>query len=193
MVVLISISCENRNDLGSIKEYYSNGSRMISADTLKGVLNGVLNYYYINGEIKSVQHWKNGLPNGDFLFYNKNGDIIQREIFSSDSNHYKLIIGDNTKYPKYYDEQLINFYNKHLKIVPDTGYYLGIDNYLVIKNIPHQLLRIESNNGVVEPHGNFCIAHLKTNERHMILGLYVILDGKFRKVCTLNREVKLIN
>jgi hypothetical protein len=187
------ISCGYKNELGSVREYYPDGAKMILSDTINGGLNGVLNYYYANGNIKSVQHWRNGLPNGDFLFYNENGDIIQHEIFNSDSNQYKLIIGDNSKYPKYYDEQLINFYCKNLKIEPDTGYYLGIDNYLIIKNIPYHLLRISSNNGEVRPYGNFCIAHLKTNERHMILGLHVILDGKLQKVITLNREVKLIN
>jgi hypothetical protein len=193
IVALILISCSNKNDLGSINEYYPDGSKMICTDTLNGLLNGVLKYYYPNGSIKSVQNWKQGLPNGDFLFYNEHGEIIQYEIFDNDSNKYKMIIGDKYKYPAYYDKQLIDFYSKNIRIVPDTGYYLGIDNFLLIKNIPYHLLRIDSNNGLVQPYGNFCIAILKTNERRMILGFYIILDGKGRKVYTLDREVKLKN
>jgi hypothetical protein len=193
IVACLITSCVNNEHLSSINEYYPNGAKMISADTLHGELNGDLKYYYENGKIKATQNWKNGMPDGEFLFYDENGKVIQYEIFENDSNKYQLLIGNKYKYPSYYDKQLIDFYSKYFKILPDTGYYLGEENYLVIKNIPFHLLRIGSNNGLVQPYGNYCVARLKTNERRMILDFYIILDGKGQKVYTLNREVKLRN
>jgi hypothetical protein len=193
ILIILCISCRFTKPIEgtkSIKEYYDNGQLKITVDTLNGDFNGVLKYYYSDGAIKSIQHWINGLPSGDFLFYNEKGDLIQHEKFFNDSNTYELLIGNPDTFYSVYDDPLIKLYSKNIRIIPDTAYYIGVNNFITIKNIPNQLLGFDSNNGIVQQYKNQWIAKIKTIDRNLVIKCYVIQNGQYTQLFTIEREIK---
>jgi len=192
ILILSCISCSLSNCKldKSVKEFYSNEQLKLIVDTIHGNLNGILKYYYPNGKIKSIQHWNDGTPSGDFLFFNEQGNIILHEKLDIEDTSCKLIMGNEEQLYNIYDTLLINFYSKYLKIVPDTGYYLDIDNYIVVKNIPNQLIVFDSNNGIVQRDENKWVAKIKTNERQLVINCYALTTGKHKILFTINKKVK---
>jgi hypothetical protein len=192
ILIFFCISCKtsNYNLDKAYKEFYDNKQLKLLVDTIHGNLNGILKYYYSDGNIKSIQNWKEGTPSGDFLFYDEQGKIIFHEKYNSESANYKIIIGNKDSIYNVYDKTLINFYGKYLKIFPDTGYYIGIDNYISFKNIPNQIIVFDSNNGIVLKSENKWVAIIKSKERNLIVNCYAFTNGQYIKLFTINKKVK---
>jgi hypothetical protein len=191
--VIALISCSQNNSLidhGAITEFDQSGNTIITVDTVQGEFNGTLNYYFSNGNIKSIQNWRNGFPDGDFTFYNENGDTIQREIYNYSEMKHNLLVGDSLNYFVQYDSLLINFYAKHLIISPDTGYYIKMDNYIKTKNIPYYILLATSNNGLIQPYENYLVSKIKTTTRDLRIDFYVRSTAGIRKISSITRHVK---
>jgi hypothetical protein len=185
------ISCGHKNDLKTIIENDQDGHKIITVDTTtSGEFNGTLTYYYENGKIRSEQNWLKGFPNGDFIFYDENGKIIRHETFNFSENIHDVLVGDTFNYFQLYDSVLVNFYTKNLIILPDTGYYIRMDNFIKVKNVPYYLLRISSSNGLVDPYENYFVSKIKTTKRNLKLDFAVRYNAGGKQIYSITREVK---
>jgi len=89
-----------------------------------------------------------------------------------------------------YDSFLIKFYAKHLKISPDTSYYILMDNYIKPKNIPYYILLVTSNNGLVQSYENHFVSKIKTTTRDLRIDFYVRSNLGMTKISSITRKVE---
>jgi antitoxin component YwqK of YwqJK toxin-antitoxin module len=96
----IIVSIKNGKRDGTYTEYYNNSKQIqIQKQYFNGHLNGLMEEFYENGEIKLQSTWKNGIQDGETNYFNYDGKLIRRSI---------IVAGD------YFKE--IREYNKHEKI-----------------------------------------------------------------------------
>ena len=66
---------------GSIEEYYENGQLKISVTWSNDKREGPFQEYYENGQLKTTGYYKNNLKDGTFETYSENGDLLEKVNF----------------------------------------------------------------------------------------------------------------
>lgn len=95
--LLIKKSSVYDPDNGKRTAYYYGDTKEAEYTLKNGKIDGVLNIYYKNGQLKKTGLYKNGEANGKFIEYDENGNKIYEYYMANDSKNGKLIAYENGK------------------------------------------------------------------------------------------------
>jgi tetratricopeptide (TPR) repeat protein len=98
--IIVSIKNGKRN--GTYTEYFNNSKQIqFQKQYFNGYLNGIMQEFYENGEIKLQSTWKNGIQEGETNYFNYDGTLIRSSIIV-DGDYYKEI-------REYYKHEKVRF------------------------------------------------------------------------------------
>lgn len=165
-ITSLIFGCKSKTD--KISEYYKDGNLKVTFDTVAGLFNGEMIFYYENEKIKSKQNWLNGVPINETTFFDSLGVQTNQIIYDSTGemkNFDELI----NRIKTLYDEDMYRFYFKYIKVKLDGNLKMNKPSEIAILNMPIKRTCFLTNNIVFPPKGNKSkIKAIKPNEDYRI-------------------------